>query len=101
MVLLIPLKSTLKKGTIYTEVIEMLEKEYQYFLKHKDALLKQYEGTFVVIIGNEVVGSYSSREEALREASSKYDIGTFLIQKVSPGEDDVIQRFSSRVYVHK
>lgn len=79
----------------------MLEKEYQYFLKHKDALLKEHEGKFIVIIGNEVVGSYSSRDEALKEASSKHEIGTFLIQKVSRGEDDVIQRFSSRVYVHK
>ena len=79
----------------------MLEKEYQYFLKHKDALLKEYEGKFVVIIGEKIVDSYSSREEALREASAKYDIGTFLIQKISRGEDDVIQRFSSRVYVHK
>ena len=79
----------------------MLEKEYQYFLKHKDALIKAHEGKFIVIIGNEVVGSYSSREEALKEASSKHEIGTFLIQKVSRGEDDVIQRFSSRVYVHK
>lgn len=79
----------------------MLEKEYQYFLKHKDALLKEHEGKFIVIIGNEVVGSYSSREGALKEASSKHEIGTFLIQKVSRGEDDVVQRFSSRVYVHK
>lgn len=79
----------------------MLEKEYQYFLKHKDSLLKEYEGKFVVIIGDKVVDSYSSREEALKKTSSRYDIGTFLIQKVSRGEDDIIQRFSSRVYVHK
>ena len=79
----------------------MLEKEYQYFLRHKDTLLKEHEGKFIVIVGNDVVGSYSSREEALKEASSKHDIGTFLIQKVSRGEDDVIQRFSSRVSVHK
>ena len=79
----------------------MLEKEYQYFLKHKDALLKEHEGKFIVIVGTEVVGSYLSREEALKEASSKHGIGTFLIQKISRGEDDVIQRFSSRVCVHK
>ena len=79
----------------------MLEKEYEYFLKKKDALLKEYEGKFVVIIGDKVVDSYSSREEALKKASSTHDIVTFLIQKISRGEDDVIQRFSSRVYVHK
>ncbi len=79
----------------------MLEKEYDYFLKNRDILLKEYEGKFIVIIGNEVVGSYSSREEALKETYSKHKMGTFLIQKVSRDEDDIIQRFSSRVYVHK
>lgn len=79
----------------------MLEKEYDYYLKHKDALLKEHEGKFIVIIGNETVGSYPSREKALKEASANHTMGTFLIQKVSKGDDDLIQRFSSRVYVHK
>ena len=79
----------------------MLEKEYKYFLMHKDALLKKHEGKFIVIIGDKVVGSHPSREVALKDASDKYDMGTFLIQKVSRGEEDIIQRFSSRVSVHK
>lgn len=79
----------------------MLEKEYDYYLKHKDALLKDHEGKFIVIIENKIVGSYPSREQALKETSANYTMGTFLIQKVSKGEDDIIQRFSSRVYVHK
>lgn len=79
----------------------MLEKEYQYFLKHKDDLLKDYEGKFIVIVGEEIIGHYSSREDALKDAVTKHTLGSFLIQRVSRGEDDIIQRFSSRVYVNK
>lgn len=79
----------------------MLDKEYRYFLKNKDKLINEYEGKFIVIVGEKVVGSYPSREEALKEASASHKLGTFLIQKVSRGEDDVVQRFSSRVYIHK
>jgi len=46
----------------------MLEKEYKYFLAHKDTLLKDHEGKFIVIIADEVVGSYPSREAALKDA---------------------------------
>lgn len=73
----------------------MLEKEYSYFLKNKAALLKEYANKFIVIIGEQVVGSYDSQEEALKEASQKYTIGEFLIQKISDNQDDVTQRFFS------
>ena len=75
-----------------------LEKEYNYFLKHKDALLRSFRDKFIVIVGDEVMGNFDSQEEALKEASIKYKLGTFLIQKVSKGEDDITQRFFSLVY---
>ena len=79
----------------------MLEKEYDYFLKNRNNLLKDFKDQFIVIIGNKVVGNYKSQEEALKNASSKYPIGTFLIQKVSESEDDTTQRFFSRVIIHQ
>ncbi|MBU0684095.1 MAG: hypothetical protein KJ864_07410 [Candidatus Omnitrophica bacterium] len=39
-----------------------------------------------------------SAEEALKEASKKYKLGTFLIQKVSQDESETTQRFFSMVY---
>lgn len=77
---------------------KMLEKEYNYFLKNKETLLQKYQDWFIVIIGEQVVGNYLSQEEALRESSSKYALGTFLIQKVSTNQEDVTQRFFSLVY---
>lgn len=76
----------------------MLDKEYNYFKKNKARLLKQYANKFIVIKGEQVVGHYDSQEEALKESSQKYKLGTFLIQKVSSSADDTIQRFFSNVY---
>ena len=78
-----------------------LEKEFNYFLKNRDSLLKEFKDQFIVIIGEKVVGNYSTQEEALRDSSSKYQIGTFLIQKVSESEEDTSQRFFSRIIIHQ
>ncbi len=77
----------------------MLEKEYAFFEKNKAELLKKYRNKFIVIVKEAVVDSYDSQDEALRESSKKYKLGSFLIQKVSDGEEDVIQRFFSRVII--
>ena len=73
----------------------MLEKEYDYFLKNKQTILKDYGNKFIVIVGEQVVGNYESQEEALKESSQKYTLGTFLIQKVSDKPEDITQRFFS------
>lgn len=75
-----------------------LEKEYNYFLKNKESLLKKYENKFIVIVGEDIIESFDSQDDALREASKKYSLGSFLIQKVSKGEEDVSQKFFSMVY---
>ena len=77
----------------------MLEKEYNYFLKNRKTILQKYEKKFIVIVNEEIVDSYDSEEEALRDAASRFKMETFLIQKVSRDEEDTTQRFFSRVYV--
>lgn len=74
----------------------MLEKEYQYFEKIRDSLLKDHLNDYVAIKGEEVIGFYKTIEEALNSLSGKYPLGTFLIQKCISKEDS-IQRFYSRV----
>jgi hypothetical protein len=75
----------------------MLEKEFNYFLSNQSKLVKQYGGKFIVIIGESVVGDYDSYEEALFESKEKYELGTFLIQECTEGEDAYTQTFHSRV----
>ncbi|MFH1319599.1 MAG: DUF5678 domain-containing protein [Bacteroidota bacterium] len=74
----------------------MLEKEFKYYLDHQEELVKKYNGKFLVIIGEEVVGDHDSFEDALAESQHKYKLGTFLIQQCLPGEDSYTQTFHTR-----
>ena len=76
---------------------DMLEKEFSYYLKHQDELVKKFNGRFIVIIGTQVVGDYDSFAEAVSESQKKYTLGTFLVQKCSEGTDDYTVSYHSRV----
>ena len=77
----------------------MLEKEFEYFQKKKNIFMKKYKEKVIVIVGEKVVGVYNSRGEAYRDSLKKYELGTFLIQKIYKNKDDFIMRFSSRVHI--
>ena len=75
----------------------MLNQEFNFYLAHQKELTEKYNGKFLVIIGEDVVGSYDSFESALLESQKKYQIGKFLIQQCLPGEDSYTQTFHTRV----
>ncbi len=75
----------------------MLEKEFEYYLDHQDELVKKYSGKYLVIIGEEVVNSFDTMEDAYEWSSGKYELGTFLIQYCAPGKDNYTQTFHTRV----
>jgi hypothetical protein len=75
----------------------MLDKEFQYYLDNQSDLVKQYDNNYIVIVGDKVVGNYDSIEKAYLESGKKYPLGTFLIQKCSPGDKDYTVTFHSRV----
>lgn len=74
-----------------------LEKEFQYYKDHQAELVEKFEGQFVVIKDGEVLGTFPSYEDAYREAGKDHEVGTFLIQKVEPGDAAYTQTFHSRV----
>ncbi len=75
----------------------MLEKEFKYYLHNQDKFVQEYEGKYLVIIGEEIVGVYNSDEEAYFESEKKYTPGTFLIQFCEAGDSSYTQSFHSRV----
>lgn len=75
----------------------MLDKEYEFFKKNKEELLKKYKSLYIVIKDEKVVGSYKTQSEALKKSAQIFELGTFLIQKISGKEEDIIQHFHSRV----
>jgi hypothetical protein len=78
----------------------MLEKEFKYYIDHQGDLLKKYNGKFLVIKGEKVIGDYSSHSEAYNHASQTEKLGTFLIQHCIPGSEGFSQTFNSQVIFH-
>jgi len=60
--------------------IEMLKKEYDYFNANFEELLWNYEGEYIVIKNEAVIGHYSTFEEAYKKTSKTEKTGTFIIQ---------------------
>lgn len=75
----------------------MLEKEFTYYQKHHQELMKQFAGRYVVIKDEKVIGDYATEIEAYTETQKHHTLGTFLIQFVSPNKENLTQNFSSRV----
>jgi hypothetical protein len=74
-----------------------LKREFQYYLDHQEDLVQKYEGRFIVIKNEEVIGDYPSALSAVQETAKKHELGSFLIQKCSPGSEGHTQLFHSRV----
>ena len=77
----------------------MLEKEYNYYLENIGSLKEKYLNKFIAIKGNEVIGVYDNREDALRRTAKEHQLGTFLIQQILKDETKLLRKFHSRVYV--
>ena len=75
--------------------MQQLEREFSYYQANEEALLKQYAGRVIVIVGEEVVSDYQNEVEALAGVRGKYKPGTYMIQRCVP--DAIRQIFHSRV----
>ena len=75
----------------------MLDKEFQYFLEHQQELASKYNGKYIVIVGNNVVGVYETNEAAYEESLKDYKLGEFLIQECSTDAASYTTVFHSRV----
>jgi len=74
-----------------------LEKEFQFYLENQEELIKQYNGKYIVIKGNKIIGAYNSEVEAVLKTSVNHELGTFLVQKCEPGKESYTQTYHSRV----
>jgi len=64
-----------------------LEKELELFAKMKAELLKNHEGKFVLIRGEEFIGTYDSADNAYTEGVKRFGCETFLVKKISEQEE--------------
>ena len=71
----------------------MLEKEFKYYLDNQNELVEKYNGRVLVIVNEKVVGDYVDDKDAYIDSIEKYELGTFLIQKCTPGDEAYTQYF--------
>lgn len=74
-----------------------LENEFNYYLRNQKELVEKYKGKYIVIMDAQLLGAYDSELEAIQETSTKYELGTFLVQRCEPGADNYTQTYHSRV----
>ena len=79
---------------------DSLQKAFQYYLDHQEKLVKKYNGKFIVIKDGKVIGSYDDELKAVEETTKEFEIGSFLVQFVSPGDSAYTQNFYSRVAIN-
>ena len=75
----------------------MLEKEFQYYVNHQDELVRKYNGKILVIKDQKVIGVFENEIDAIQAVSKDHEIGTFLVHRCEPGEQNYTMSFHSRV----
>jgi hypothetical protein len=66
----------------------MLSREIAYFNKHIKDWLKSQEGKVVVIKEEQVVGFYSTFDEALSVAARKFGLDSCLIRRIATEQEE-------------
>ena len=74
-----------------------LQSEFAFYLNHQEDFVEKYDGKYIVIHNGVVVGVYDDDLTAVMESQKSYELGTFLVQKVSEGDTAYSQTFQSRV----
>ncbi len=67
-----------------------LETELQYFQAHREELLEHYEGSYVLIVGDDLLGAFTTEAEAYAAGLRKVGNRPFLIRRVTR-EDEIVR----------
>ena len=73
-----------------------LAREFDYYLAHQDAMVELYNGRVIVLKDCVVIGAYDNYGDAVLETEKQHELGTFLVQRVSPGPGDYTVTIRSR-----
>lgn len=66
---------------------ENLKDEFHYYLAHQDEFVSRYNGKVIVLKNHEVIGVYDGEFAAAKETLKTHADGTFIVQRVTPGEE--------------
>ena len=66
---------------------DYMHEAFDYFLEHHGELVDRYNGKVVAIKEGRVLGAYDTEHEAVVETMKNEPIETFIVQRVTPGEE--------------
>ena len=75
--------------------MEVLLKEYQWYLEHQEELARIYEGKILIIANEEVVSTFDNEQDAYCFAKNKHGLGNFLIQPCFKSKEIYTQTYYS------
>lgn len=83
--------------------MDILERAFRYYIENQNQFVHEYDGKYIVLVeadgGFKVFGDYNSRDDAIQTAMGWHQLGTFLVQKVSPGPSDYTLSLPARMRV--
>ena len=74
-----------------------LDKQFKFYLENQDTFVEQYDGKVIVLKNEKVLGAYETELDAVNQTRIHHELGTFIVQRVSPGDEAYTARFHSRV----
>lgn len=76
---------------------DSLDRAFEFYLENQSELVEKFDGKFIVIKDDEIVGVYDNEIDAVTASTTKYPKGSFLVQHVTQGNDEYTEVFHSRV----
>ena len=64
-------------------------------------LVKKHNGKIIAFKDGEVLGEFPTKTHALEYMTGRFEPGTFLIIKCTPGDEEYTRRFRNRVVLFK
>ncbi len=61
--------------------------EFEWYLANQDALVERYDGKVIAIKDCKVIGVFDSELAAVTETGKSHEPGTFMVQRVSEGDE--------------
>ena len=76
-----------------------LEGEFSYYRDNQDEFVARYDGKVIVLKNRRVIGWFDTEMDAVIETRKTHVRGTFLVQRVSQGEEAYTATYHSPMMV--
>lgn len=77
------------------KLLKMISELFQYYLEHQESLVKQYDGKYIVLTKDGIMGAYDTIHEGYDSALSRFGKGNFMLQLCTSGDGAYSQRYAT------